>query len=469
VFVLMLGSVMPWLDTTVTNVALNTLRHDLHGSVAGVQWVVTGYMLSVAATIPVSGWAARRFGARPLYLFALVLFAASSGLCALSNSLIALVAFRVLQGVGGGVITPVSQLIAAEVAGPLRTSRAISRIWMVGSIGAMMGLVLGGAIIQGPGWRWIFLINLPIGVVSFVAAKRLLPATPSRPAGRLDIVGFALLSLGVPTILFGFSRAEAAGSIVTAGALGPLVVGAILVLAFIRHAHGNAEPLLDLRLYNRRPFLAGSVALASVNAVWFGFLILLPLYFQQIRLATPLTTGLLIVPQSLGGAAGLLLAGRIRDPRVSRISGLVGVIGVTAAFLLVAQVGLGGPEGVISATLPVASFASSFAWTSAFAACYASLLPGEISHASPLVAVISRLGAAIGSALTAMTLQGQLNGAPATSTHLLAAYRSTFMWLAAGGLVAVACFVFLVRTHWVHAETHEVAPVEAAPVEGVVS
>src|SRR5216683_2261092 len=162
--VVVLGMLMSILDTTIVNVALRTLGRDLDSSIAQIQWVVTGYLLSLAAVIPITGWAARRYGAKRVYMVSLVLFTAGSALCAVAASTTALVLFRILQGVGGGMIMPVGQLIMAQV---------------------------GGLILQNLHWSWIFLVNVPIGVIAFVAALRIIPETESGESGRLDVRGLA--------------------------------------------------------------------------------------------------------------------------------------------------------------------------------------------------------------------------------------------------------------------------------------
>src|SRR5713226_3165801 len=201
--VVILGMIMSILDTTIVNVALRTLGHDLHSSIAQIQWVVTGYLLSLAAVIPVTGWAARRFGARRVYMTSLVLFTAGSGLCAVASTTTSLVAFRVLQGVGGGMIMPVGELIMAQAAGPQRMGRVMGIVSMPAMLAPILGPVVGGAILQNLHWSWIFLVNLPVGVVAFAAAWRTIPRTESGSAGRLDVVGLALLSTASSALVYG--------------------------------------------------------------------------------------------------------------------------------------------------------------------------------------------------------------------------------------------------------------------------
>src|SRR5271155_2967431 len=173
--VVILGMIMSILDTTIVNVALHTLRSDLHSSIAQVQWVITGYLLSLAAVIPLTGWAARRFGAKRVYMTSLVLFTGGSALCAVAASTTSLVLFRVLQGAGGGMIMPVGHLIMAQVAGPQRMGRVMGIVAMPAMLAPILGPVLGGAILQNFNWSWIFLVNVPIGAIAFVLGARMLP------------------------------------------------------------------------------------------------------------------------------------------------------------------------------------------------------------------------------------------------------------------------------------------------------
>src|SRR6476620_6973558 len=175
--VVIIGMIMSILDTTIVNVALDTLSKDLHSPISQVQWVVTGYLLALAAVIPVSGWAARRFGAKRVYLVSLALFTAGSAACGLSNSITSLVAFRVLQGIGGGMIMPIAQLILAQVAWPRRMGRVMGVVSMPAMLAPILGPVVGGLILQNLHWSWIFFVNVPIGIVAIWLGARLLPHT----------------------------------------------------------------------------------------------------------------------------------------------------------------------------------------------------------------------------------------------------------------------------------------------------
>src|SRR3984957_9953880 len=188
--VVVLGSIMSILDTTIVNVALQTLHERLHSSLSDIQWVITGYLLSLATVIPHTGWASRRFGAKRVYLFSLLLFTAGSALCGIASSTESLIAFRVLQGVGGGLIMPVGQLILADTAGPKRMGRVMSVTGVPTMMGPILGPTIGGLILQGASWRWIFYVNVPIGILAIFLAIRILPASGKIAVPpRLDIRG----------------------------------------------------------------------------------------------------------------------------------------------------------------------------------------------------------------------------------------------------------------------------------------
>src|SRR5829696_6497427 len=210
-----LGAIMSMLYTTIVNVALQTLAVELHASLDSVQWVVTGYMLSLAAVIPVSGWAAARFGARRLYVLSLVLFTAGSALCGFAWNLESLVAARVLQGLAGGLLVPIGQIALVKAAGPHNMARVMSAIGVPLILAPVFGPTLGGLLVEHIGWQWIFFVNVPIGVVAASAAWRLLPhdTGDAGEAGRLDATGLALVATGLVSLTYGLAESGSAGSL----------------------------------------------------------------------------------------------------------------------------------------------------------------------------------------------------------------------------------------------------------------
>ena len=212
-FVVVIGSIMSILDTTIVNVALATLGRDLGSSLAQIQWVITGYMLSLAAVIPITGWAARRFGPKRIYLLSLLLFTAGSALCGLATSSTELILFRVVQGIGGGMILPIGQLMMAQAAGPRRMGRVMSVVAIPAMLAPIFGPTLGGLILDNASWRWIFYVNVPIGVVAFAAALRALPTGERAPTNPLDVRGLALMATGLPLLTYGLAEIGATGKL----------------------------------------------------------------------------------------------------------------------------------------------------------------------------------------------------------------------------------------------------------------
>ena len=223
--VVILGMTMSILDTTIVNVALDTLGRDLHTTIAQIQWVATGYLLALAAVIPLTGWAARRFGAKRVYLASIGLFTIGSALCGVAESSTSLILFRVLQGVGGGMIMPVSQMIMAEVAGPKRMGRVMGIVVMPAMLAPILGPVVGGLILQNLHWSWIFFVNVPIGIVAGILGWRMLPDSDLGEAGKLDWIGLALLATSMPLVVYGLSEIATKESFTAPTVVWPIVAG----------------------------------------------------------------------------------------------------------------------------------------------------------------------------------------------------------------------------------------------------
>jgi EmrB/QacA subfamily drug resistance transporter len=441
--VVILGMIMSILDTTIVNVALRTLGRDLHSSIAQIQWVVTGYLLSLAAVIPVTGWAARRYGAKRVYMTSLVLFTAGSALCAVATSTTSLVIFRVMQGVGGGMIMPVGQLIMAQVAGPKRMGRVMGIVAMPAMIAPILGPVLGGAILQGLHWSWIFLVNVPIGAIAFIAGWRTIPETESGEAGRLDLVGLGLLSTGATAVVYGLSELGSHSSLSAPSVVFPTLAGVLLVVMFCLHALRVERPLLDIRLYSNRVFGAASLTTFGLGAALFGAMILVPLYYQEVRGESIILTGLLVGPQGVGALVAMPLAGRMADRFGGGRVALVGVLILCVSTVPLAFVGVGSSILGISLVLVVRGLGIGLSFMPAMTAAFAALRPEELSDATPQLNVLQRVGGAIGTAVLAVVLQRASGHAP-SPTKLAGAFATSYWWaLGIAALALIPCLVLL--------------------------
>jgi len=441
--VVIIGAIMSILDTTIVNVALATLSRELHATIDQIQWVVTGYMLSLAAVIPVTGWAARRFGAKRVYITSLVLFTAGSALCGLATSTTELIAFRVIQGIGGGMILPIGQLMMADAAGPKRMGRVMSIVAVPAMLAPILGPTIGGLILDNASWRWIFFVNVPIGVIAVIAAVRALPRVETGPAGRLDARGLALMATGLPLLTYGLAEIGATASFTSPKVVIPCLLGIVLIASFAVHALRIPQPLLDLRLFRRPTFASASFAMFCLGAALFGGLILLPLYWQDVRHMSVVDTGLLTAPQGLGMALVLPLSGRLTDRVGGGPPALFGVILTTVATVPFGLIGAHTSVLLLSIAMLIRGMGIGFAFMPAMSAAFASLRRSELANATPQLNVLQRVGGSIGTAVLAVVLQRALVGAH-TDAAAAAAYGTAF-WASAGitALAILPCIILV--------------------------
>ena len=403
--VVILGMGMSILDTTIVNVALQTLHVDLHSSISQIQWVVTGYMLALAAVIPISGWAAERFGTRRMYIISLVLFTAGSMLCGVSSSATELVIFRVVQGVGGGMLMPLGMMMMAGAAGPARMGRVMSIVSMPMMLAPILGPTIGGLIIDNASWRWIFYVNVPIGVAAVIAAVRILPRHEGGAVRPLDYRGLFLMALGLPLVTYGLAEVGSTGGFSSVKVILPLIAGLALVGAFVIHALKIPNPLLNLRLYKRPTFWTASSATFFLGAAMFGGMILLPLYFQQIRHESVLDTGLLLAPQGLGMAIVMPAAGRLTDKLGGGPLAVVGVIVTTVTTIPFGLIGAHTSIVYLSIMMLIRGGGIGLSFMPVMTAAFAALDKSELPDATPQLNVVQRVGGSLGTAILAVVLQ----------------------------------------------------------------
>src|SRR6186997_482355 len=333
--VVVLGAIMSILDITVVNVALPTLQTEFGTpghpiAYSTVAWSVTAYMLALAAVIPLTGWAADRFGTKRLYMTAIALFTIGSALCAAAQSIEMLITFRVLQGLGGGMLMPLGMTIMTRAAGPHRMGRLMAILGVPMLLGPILGPIIGGWLIQVASGHWVFLINAPIGVIAIIYAWRVLPRDTPEPSESFDFLGMALMSPGLALFLFGVSSIPSEGTATAPRVWVSMLLGAALMVTFVFHSFRPEHPLLDLRLFKNRNLTVSVITMFLFAAAFFGGLLLVPTYFQQIRGESTLDAGLLVAPQGLGAMVTMPIAGTLSDRiPVGRIVpfGLVLIIG----------------------------------------------------------------------------------------------------------------------------------------------
>jgi EmrB/QacA subfamily drug resistance transporter len=404
--VVVTGMILAILDATIVNVAIPTLGRDLDTSISTIQWVLTGYLLAFACVIPLTGWLTGRFGTKRVWIGALLVFLAGSALAGAAWSIEALIAFRVVQGLGAGLIMPVGQTILAQAAGPARMGRVMSVVGVPMLLAPIFGPVIGGAIVDQVSWRWIFFVNLPVGIVALLLAWRFLAAGEARRGGALDVLGLALLSPGLALFLYGMSEAGVRGGFGSGRALAGISLGLALVAGFAVHAWRRGyDALIDVSLFARRGFAAAAATNLFVGVALFGALILLPLYYQLVRGESPLSTGLLLMPQGIGAALAMPIAGKLTDEIGARVVIAAGVVLALLGTAVYTQVGANTSYALLAGALFVIGVGLGSTIVPSMAVAYQTAPREAVAQATSAINVIQRIAGSVGTALLAVVLQ----------------------------------------------------------------
>ncbi len=437
-----LGVIMSILDVTVVNVALQDLSREFSSPLTTVQWVATGYTLALATVIPLTGWAADRFGTKRLYMTSIVLFLAGSVLSAFAWSAESLIAFRVLQGLGGGMLMPAGMTILTRAAGPQRVGRIMGVIGIPMLMGPILGPIIGGFLVDNASWRWIFLINVPIGAAALLMSFRVLPRDVPQPAHRLDWLGMLLLSPGLAAVIYGLAESNSAGGFGHPEVYGPMIAGATAVAAFFAHAVRHPETaLIDTRLFRNRTYSASLVTQGMSAVALFGGMLLMPLYLQAVRGETAMATGLLLAPQGLGAMITMPIAGRLTDRVGTGRIVPVGLVLVALAFAGLTQLSATESYWLVGANLFVLGLGMGATMMPTFSGAIQTLRRSAIARATTTLNINQQVAASIGTSVLSVILAGKLSngGGVGGAEAGAAAFGSTF--IVALGLVVVALVV----------------------------
>lgn len=409
--VVVLGAIMSILDITVVSVALETFKEEFDATEAQVAWTMTGYTLALATVIPMTGWAADRFGTKRLYLIAVTLFTAGSVLCALATSLEMLVAFRVIQGLGGGMLMPLGMTIMTRAAGPHRVGRVMAVLGIPMLLGPIFGPIIGGWLIETASWHWIFIINLPIGAIALIYAILVLEKDHVEPSETFDFRGMLLLSPGLALFLYGVSSIPEHGTVLATEVIVTGLIGLAMIAAFVPWALSdrNNHPLIELRLFVNRNMTVAVVAMALFAIAFFGASLLFPLYFQQVRGETALGAGLLLAPQGIGAMITMPIAGTLADRKGPGKVVLVGITLVTIGMGLFTQIDADTSYSYILGSLFVMGLGMGSTMMPIMTAALQTLTDHNIARGTTLMNITQQTAASIGSATFSVLLTNSLN------------------------------------------------------------
>jgi EmrB/QacA subfamily drug resistance transporter len=430
---------MAIMDTTIVNVALPTLGREFHVRSDAVDTVVIAFLVSLAVFIPTSGWLGDRFGGKKVLLGAIAVFTAASALCGLAQSLPELVAFRVLQGAGGGLMTPVGMAMLFRTFPPAERVRASSILTVPTAFAPALGPVLGGIFVTELSWRWVFYVNLPIGIAALVFGALFLADHRQGVSGPFDVPGFVLAGAGLGLFMYGLSvgpiKGWSDGGVIVATVCGAVLLGLLVVVELRRR-----YPLVDLRLYANRLFRTTTVVMLFAQAGFLGTLYLVALFFQDGLGLSALESGLLTFPEAIGVMAGSQLVTRVLYPvlgprRVMRI----GLPVVVAAMAGLALVGVDTNLWLIRLDMFFLGAGMSHVFIPAQAAAFATLTPGETGRASMLFNTQRQISSAVGVAVltTVLAAVGTVSRVAGRLVPDLTAYHAAFLVAASFAVLAL--------------------------------
>lgn len=437
------GGAAAILDSTIVTIALDKLGTDLHSSPATIQWVVTAYLLALAAAIPLSGWAQATLGGKRAWLTTLTVFVVFSAACALAWDDTSLIVFRALQGFGAGMIFPLMQTLAMQAIGTANKkviAKAVATISVPLALGPVLGPVIGGLILNGASWRWLFVINVPLVGVGLLMGWRMIANDAPRGGGRsradgrrrVDLVGLVLLVPALVGIVLGLSNIASDGGAGGADVIVPLATGTLLLVAFVAWAlHRGHGAAVDLSLLRLRSLSTSSAVLFTAGAALYAGMFLLPLYWQQLRGFSVLAAALLLVPQGVGALLARVVAAAIAT-RLGARALTIGAFAVTAlATVPFALADAGTNAWWLGSVLFVRGLGVGAVIMAPLMVAYADVDREQMPHATMMTRITQQVGASVGVAIVAVVLQASL-AAGGTG-----AFRVSFWWLVGITLLAL--------------------------------
>ena len=409
--VVILGAFMSVLDQTVVNIAIPSLQNAFGADIHTVQWVVTAYLLTQGAMTPTAPYLANNFGIKRSYILSLIAFTLGSLLCGLSWSLPLLILFRVLQGLGGAILLPLSFTMIFREFPPEERGLALGTLGVPTLLAPALGPILGGYLVTFVSWRVIFFINIPIGIVAMILAALFLREARAEERSRFDLPGFITAAYGLAALLYAFSESTTSGWGSTK-VLGFLLSGALSLIAFIAieitRANRGVQPLLDLRLFANRSFAAGNIGLVFVIFGLFGSFFLLPIYLQVLRGQSAFQAGLILLPQALAAMVSVIVGGRLVDRIGVRAVVIPGLLLLAFADWQLTFITLNSPFWWLQMLLVLLGLALGLTGQPLVVAALADIREAQqIADASTITTVTRSVGASMGIAILATFVQTQ--------------------------------------------------------------
>jgi EmrB/QacA subfamily drug resistance transporter len=424
------------LDSTIVNVALPDIGRTFHAPVSGLQWTIDAYTLVLAALLMLSGSTADRLGRRRVFQIGLGLFTVGSLLCSLAPGLGWLVAFRMLQAVGGSMLNPVAMsIITNTFTKPSERARAIGVWGGVFGLSMAMGPVVGGALVDSVGWRGVFWVNIPVGIAAILFTALFVPESKAARARRPDPIGQVLIIAMLGSLTYGIIEGPSYGW-GSARILAFFAVTVIAVIAFLLYEPRREEPLIDLRFFRSLPFSGATLTAVSAMSALGGFLFLITLYLQDVRGYRPLFAGLFLLPMAAAMAVGAPLAGRMLARSGARKPLLIAGGGITAGGLLLTQLTNSSAPGYLVIAFLVFGVGMGFVNAPITNSAVSGMPRSQAGVASGIASTSRQVGSSVGVAVMGSILAANLHGSMAAG--FASATRPGWWIIAAAGVVVIA-------------------------------
>lgn len=438
--ILVVGALAPLLDSTMVNVAIHTIAADMKAAISTVQWVTTGYVLAMGLIVPISGWATKRFGCKRSYIFSLAVFLVGSVLALMSWNIQSLISFAVVQGIGAGLMMPVLTTELVQISAGRNLGRIMSIVSIPALLGPILGPVLGGIIVNGLGWRAIFLVNIPICIVAIPLGVWGIPTDKLlEKKASLDVIGMLLLSPAFALLIYGIAGIAKHGGYI------PLIIGIVLMAVYIIYAlKTKQEPVLNMRLFQSANFFASNILLILTGIITNGAMLMLPLYYQEVRGASVLYAGLWLIPQGVGMLLTRSWVGKVADRDGARNVVLISLATIVIGTLPFAFANADTNLILLAISLLVRGAGLGGLLIAIMTSAYIGIERDQIPHASVATRIFQTIGGAFGSAILATVMQHQMVGHVESDIHAISgAFNTSFWWSIGFTVVAAVPTLFL--------------------------
>ena len=426
---ILFGSIMATIDTSVVNVALVHIQATFGVTVQEVTWVTTAYLITVVLVMPLTAWLSSVFGRKRMYMVSVIIFTAASALCGLSRTLGQLIAFRVLQGLGGGALQPTAQAIMRETFPVREQAQAMGYFGMLVLLGPALGPTLGGYLVDNLSWPWIFFVNLPVGIVSLFMVSQFIVDPPymrARGFRTFDAVGIGLMTFGLTTLLTMLEQGERDGWFGSPFIMALGIVAAVTLAAFIIWELKTPAPAVNLRILANSSFAAGTMIIGVLGVALFGGLILLPLFLQSLLGYDATQAGLALMPRSLMMVLMMPIAGALYNRLGVYVMAPLGLLIAAASTFLMARFTL--HTGPLQILIPQLGQGLGFAliFVSISTTALSTIPRYQMQGATGLYNLVRQLGGSLGTAIVVTLVDHKTTTASANLMRYASTYNPTF-------------------------------------------